>query len=75
MELISAQLVLEVHRFCTASHKGTATAGLAEWRSRLIDERLKADGPQAGARRVFGLAIAREGLLRMFAPFSEHKGY
>ena len=41
VELIVAQLAIELGRYCAAITDGPATGGLAPWRLRLIDERLK----------------------------------
>ena len=41
VELISAQLGIELGRYCGAVTDGPATGGLAPWRLRLIDERLR----------------------------------
>jgi AraC family transcriptional regulator len=41
VELIAAQIAIELGRYCTAVHEGPATGGLARWRLRLIDERLR----------------------------------
>jgi AraC family transcriptional regulator len=40
-ELIVAQLAIELGRYCTVVKQGPATGGLAPWRLRLIDERLR----------------------------------
>jgi AraC family transcriptional regulator len=40
-ELITAELAIELARYCTSVEEGPATAGLAPWRLRLIEERLK----------------------------------
>jgi AraC family transcriptional regulator len=44
-ELITHQLAIELARFCTTMDDGPAIGGLASWRLRLIDERLKAAQP------------------------------
>lgn len=44
VELIVAQLAIELARYCTANNDGTAARGLASWRLRLIDERLREIG-------------------------------
>jgi AraC family transcriptional regulator len=41
VELIAVQLAIELSRYCTAVTEGPATRGLAAWRLRLIDERLR----------------------------------
>jgi AraC family transcriptional regulator len=41
VELIVAQLAIELGRYCTATREGPASGGLAPWRLRLIDERLR----------------------------------
>jgi AraC family transcriptional regulator len=41
VELISAQLGIELGRYCAAVADVPATGGLAPWRLRLIDERLR----------------------------------
>jgi AraC family transcriptional regulator len=41
VELISAQIAIELGRYCAAIKEGPATGGLAPWRLRLIDERLR----------------------------------
>jgi AraC family transcriptional regulator len=41
VELIIAQLAIELGRYCAAVSDAPATGGLAPWRLRLIDERLK----------------------------------
>lgn len=41
VELIVAQMAIELGRFCAAVKDGPATGGLAPWRLRLIEERLK----------------------------------
>ena len=41
MELIVGQLAIELGRYCTSIAEGPATGGLAPWRLRLIDERLR----------------------------------
>jgi AraC family transcriptional regulator len=41
VELITAQLALELGRYYNAINEGPATGGLAPWRLRLIDERLR----------------------------------
>lgn len=40
VELITAQLTIELARYCESFRDGGATGGLAPWRLRLIDERL-----------------------------------
>src|SRR5882724_6549906 len=40
VELIAAQMAIELGRYCAAITEGPATGGLAPWRLRLIDERL-----------------------------------
>jgi AraC family transcriptional regulator len=44
VELIAAQLAIELCRYCTAVREGPPTGGLAPWRLRRIDERLKEVG-------------------------------
>lgn len=41
MELIAAQLAIELGRYCSAGYAGPVSGGLAPWRLRLIDERLR----------------------------------
>jgi AraC family transcriptional regulator len=41
LELISAQLAIELARYCTSVKEGSAAGGLAPWRLRLIEERLR----------------------------------
>jgi AraC family transcriptional regulator len=41
VELIAAQLGIELSRYCRAQNINNATGGLATWRLRLIDERLQ----------------------------------
>lgn len=41
VELIVAQLSIELARYCLQIYEGPATGGLAPWRLRLIDERLR----------------------------------
>jgi AraC family transcriptional regulator len=41
VELICAQIAIELGRYCAAVNEGPATGGLAPWRLRLIDERLR----------------------------------
>jgi AraC family transcriptional regulator len=41
VELVVAQLAIELARYCAASHESLADSGLAPWRLRLIDERLR----------------------------------
>jgi AraC family transcriptional regulator len=41
VELIVAQMAIELGRYCAAVEDGPATGGLAPWRLRLIEERLK----------------------------------
>lgn len=41
VELITAQVVLELSRYCVTIKERGATGGLAPWRLRLIDERLR----------------------------------
>jgi AraC family transcriptional regulator len=41
LELISAQLAIELARYCTSVKEGPAAGGLAPWRLRLIEERLR----------------------------------
>lgn len=45
VELIAAQLAIELGRYCAAASEGPAQGGLAPWRLRRIDERLR-DGQQ-----------------------------
>lgn len=40
-EMIAGQLAIEIGRFCVAIEEKPATGGLASWRLRLIDERLR----------------------------------
>jgi AraC family transcriptional regulator len=44
VELMLAQLVLELSRYCVAVKDHAASGGLAPWRIRLIDERLREHG-------------------------------
>jgi AraC family transcriptional regulator len=41
VELITAQLAIELGRYCVTIKEGPAIGGLAPWRLRLIDERLR----------------------------------
>lgn len=41
VELIAVQLAIELSRYCAVIEEGAANAGLAPWRLRLIDERLR----------------------------------
>jgi AraC family transcriptional regulator len=41
VELLVAQMAIELGRYCVAVKEGSATGGLAPWRLRLIDERLR----------------------------------
>jgi AraC family transcriptional regulator len=41
VELICAQIAIELGRYCAAVNEGPVTGGLAPWRLRLIDERLR----------------------------------
>jgi AraC family transcriptional regulator len=41
VELVAAQLVIELGRYCTTIADSPASGGLAPWRLRLIDERLR----------------------------------
>ena len=41
VELICAQIAIELGRYCAAVNDGPVTGGLAPWRLRLIDERLR----------------------------------
>ena len=41
VELIAAQIALELYRYCTSVQEGPTTGGLAPWRRRRIDERLR----------------------------------
>jgi len=41
VELIAAQMAIELSRYCADIKEGPATGGLAPWRLRLIDERLR----------------------------------
>ena len=41
VELIAAQITIELARYCTTVDEGRLTGGLAPWRLRLIDERLR----------------------------------
>jgi AraC family transcriptional regulator len=41
VELIAGQLAIEIGRFCESIGDGPSTGGLAAWRLRLIDERLR----------------------------------
>lgn len=41
VELICAQVAIELGRYCSAVNEGPVTGGLAPWRLRLIDERLR----------------------------------
>jgi AraC family transcriptional regulator len=47
VELVVAQLVLELSRYCVAVKDNAASGGLAPWRMRLIDERLRDDAKTA----------------------------
>src|SRR5262249_42885163 len=41
VELICAQIAIELGRYCASVNEGPVTGGLAPWRLRLIDERLR----------------------------------
>ena len=41
VELVTAQLAIELRRFCTTIEESRSCGGLAPWRLRLIDERLQ----------------------------------
>ena len=41
VELIAAQIAIELARYCTTNNEASAASGLASWRLRLIDERLR----------------------------------
>ena len=41
VELIAAQIAIELARYCVTIEEGPATGGLAPWRLRVIDERLR----------------------------------
>jgi AraC family transcriptional regulator len=41
VELICAQIAIELGRYCAAVNEGPVSGGLAPWRLRLIDERLR----------------------------------
>lgn len=41
VELISTQIAIELGRYCAAIKEGPATGGLAPWRLKLLDERLR----------------------------------
>jgi AraC family transcriptional regulator len=41
VELIAGQLAIELARYCMAIAEGPVTGGLAPWRLRLIDERMR----------------------------------
>jgi AraC family transcriptional regulator len=41
VELICAQIAIELGRYCAGVNEGPATGGLAPWRLRLIEERLR----------------------------------
>lgn len=41
LELIAAQMAIELSRYCTAISESPASSGLASWRLRLIEERLR----------------------------------
>lgn len=41
VELMTAQMAIELSRYCAAIKEGPASGGLAPWRLRLIDERLR----------------------------------
>lgn len=41
VELIRAQIAIELGRYCVAVNEGPVTGGLAPWRLRVIDERLR----------------------------------
>lgn len=44
VELLAGQMAIELGRFCTSASDGPVTGGLAPWRLRLIDERLREGG-------------------------------
>jgi AraC family transcriptional regulator len=54
-ELITAQLAIELARYCTSVEEGPATAGLAPWRLRLIEDRLKEVGEAPTLAELAGL--------------------
>lgn len=55
IELVTAQLALEVGRFCVRDEKDAATGGLAPWRLRLIDDRLAEAGRAPALSELAGL--------------------
>lgn len=46
VELMTAQLAIELRRYCAGAGPDSATGGLSPWRLRLIDERLREDDSQ-----------------------------
>lgn len=65
IELLTAQLALEIGRFCADAPP--AAAGLAPWRLRRIDERLAEDGQAPSLSELAGLCnLSIRQLLRTF---------
>jgi AraC family transcriptional regulator len=55
VELIAAQMAIELGRYCSAITEGPATGGLAPWRLRLIEERLREVGEPPTLTELAGL--------------------
>lgn len=55
VELISAELVIELARYCLGIEEPRAAGGLAAWRMRLIDERLAEPGDRPSLIELAGL--------------------
>ncbi len=55
IELLAAQMAIELGRFCASACDGPITGGLAPWRLRLIDERLHEMGGAPSLSEVAGL--------------------
>ncbi len=55
VELIAAQLAIELGRYCNAHSERQSSRGLAPWRLRIIDERLRERGPPATLAELAGL--------------------
>ncbi len=55
VELIVAQLAIEVARYCSVNNDGAAPSGLASWRLRIIEERLREVGAPPTLAELAGL--------------------
>lgn len=67
IEMVTAQLALEIGRFCVGSRDAPADNGLAPWRLRRIDERLAEDGPSPALSELADLCnLSVRQLLRAF---------